>query len=116
MVCEHPAVVESVKDKVALQAAASFWHSLVILREPSDEDGDTTARDTASTFTRTTVTSVESAHVALPLPPWKHHLLYYPVMRGGTVYTFGSGMDGQLGLGPVSIATVPTRVACLPKV
>lgn len=114
VVVDTPTLVEAVKGKAALQVHAGFWHSLVILQE-LEGDGEFTHRTAASEFTNVTSSTAESTHLQLHLPPWKEHLLYYPLMTAGQVYVFGSGMDGQLGLGPVSMASTPTRVAALPK-
>jgi hypothetical protein len=106
-------MVAAIQDKIALQVSCGYWHSLALLREPNDNDATTVQTD--SVASRLTEFTAESAHVELHLPPWKKHVLYFPPMRSGRVYAWGSGTDGQLGMGAVSESLLPSRVACLPK-
>ena len=121
VVVTHPQLVEDLKDKYAVQVACGMWHSFALCRESSslsdDEHSLAAATDPAlaataePSFASVTYPSLSEAS----LPEWRSHVMYFPPTVEGKLYVWGTGTDGQLGIGEPAEASRPVPVPYLPK-
>ncbi|KAH7474659.1 putative E3 ubiquitin-protein ligase HERC3 [Phytophthora ramorum] len=84
----HPQLVRALENNVVLDVCCGSWHTLCVAREREEAFPTRAPRRVLGV---SATTSADSA--------------------GGFVYSFGSGLQGQLGLGKQKLAALPT---CIP--